>query len=242
MRLSRPDESDSTKRRHFEISIDSPFTILSCRATQANTSLPAYVSATGLPSCTDQHECGCPGSALRRRITPPGHSPIPAALRSGRNDSTSSLESLDGRRGRAHSSSQDWSIASPGLARPTAAHTALHANDPNSAPAARPMHLLRSPSFNPPAFSEDDPPPPLITPPPNYENEFGRDANSTLADYFARLADEIGDEDDMPDPGRVNVPLTPGGRVSRSIDLHRLPSRNVTPRLGMTVPPAAQRA
>jgi hypothetical protein len=33
-------ERDPTKRRHFEISIDSPFHILSCKATQANIYLP----------------------------------------------------------------------------------------------------------------------------------------------------------------------------------------------------------
>merc|ERR1711939_506973 len=49
MRLSRPDENDSAKRRHFEISIDSPFNILSCRATQANISLPAYEAGGSAP-------------------------------------------------------------------------------------------------------------------------------------------------------------------------------------------------
>ena len=44
MRISRADGDDPTgkRRRHFEISIDSPFTVLNCRATQANTSLPQY--------------------------------------------------------------------------------------------------------------------------------------------------------------------------------------------------------
>ena len=82
------------------------------------------------------------------------------------------------------------------------------------------MHLLRAPSFSPPPFDEDDPPPPLITPPPNYENIVAGDGQNALADYFARLADEMGDDDDG-DRGRMNHPLTPGGRVHRSMDATR---------------------
>jgi hypothetical protein len=77
------------------------------------------------------------------------------------------------------------------------------------------MHLLRAPSFNPPPFDEDEAPPPLVTPPPNYENIVGGNSQSALADYFARLADELGDR------GRVDLPLTPGGRVNRSMDARR---------------------
>jgi hypothetical protein len=83
------------------------------------------------------------------------------------------------------------------------------------------MHLLRAPSFNPPAFDEDEAPPPLVTPPPNYENIVSGNSQNALADYFARLADEMGDEDDQGGRGRVDVPLTPGGRVNRSMDAPR---------------------
>lgn len=83
------------------------------------------------------------------------------------------------------------------------------------------MHLLRAPSFNPPAFEDDEAPPPLVTPPPNYENIVSGSSQNALADYFARLADEMGDEDDRGGRGRVDVPLTPGGRVNRSMDAPR---------------------
>jgi len=74
MRLSKQDPNDPNKRRHFEISIDSPLQILSCRATHTNTSLPAY-------SVVDQHgtpiapPCACPEmpqkhkSQLREEVT-----------------------------------------------------------------------------------------------------------------------------------------------------------------------------
>ncbi|CCG81086.1 Arrestin domain protein [Taphrina deformans PYCC 5710] len=44
MRLSKadPQPNDPNKRRHFEISIDSPVHLLSCRCTNANTQLPTY--------------------------------------------------------------------------------------------------------------------------------------------------------------------------------------------------------
>lgn len=44
LRLSKadPQPNDPAKRRHFEISIDSPVHLLSCRCTNANTQLPTY--------------------------------------------------------------------------------------------------------------------------------------------------------------------------------------------------------
>lgn len=61
MRISRldPDDPAGKRRRHFEISIDSPFTVLNCRATQANTALPEY-SGTDQPMYRQQASCGCP--------------------------------------------------------------------------------------------------------------------------------------------------------------------------------------
>lgn len=194
MRLSKPDTDDPSKRRHFEISIDSPFNILSCRATQANTALPAYAAPELSNTQTEQFECGCPDSARRRNI----HSFIgPSA--SSIQDSTASVDDVEG------------------LTRPPAAH--IHDQEPGL---SRPMHLLRAPSFNPPPFDDDDPPPPLMTPPPRYETLVSGDPRSGLADYFARLADEVTDDDDnTTNPSRVDMPLTPGGRINRSMDERR---------------------
>ncbi|KIW60376.1 hypothetical protein, variant [Exophiala xenobiotica] len=205
MRLSRPDENDSAKRRHFEISIDSPFNILSCRATQANISLPAYEAGGSAPIPADEYDCGCPGAALRRRNTPPvSQTRVPTLNTQGGGDPAPGVQ-------------RSWTNDSGGLAMPSQAHVA---NDPNSGQ-PRPMHLLRAPSFNPPAFDEDDPPPPLVTPPPQYDNIVSGDSNTALADYFARLADETSDEDDRLDRSRVDYPLTPGGRLNRSMDIPR---------------------
>ena len=198
MRLSKPDQVDPSKRRHFEISIDSPLHILSCRATQANTALPAYTSPESVTLLTEHAECGCPG-AQRRRNSP--SSLLPQLQTS--NISSTSLNNDN--------------PPTAGLTRPQAAH--LH--DPNSG-VIRPMHLLRSPSFNPPAFDDTEPPPPMMTPPPQYDSIVDGDPRGGLADYFSRLADEVSDEEfESMSRSRIEIPLTPGGRVNRSMDERR---------------------
>ena len=205
MRLSKPDVSDPSKRRHFEISIDSPFHILSCRATQANIALPAYTSPESTTLLTEHSSCGCPG-APRRRNSPSSLLPTMSSLRLDTDVNTSSS-----------------SVNNPptaGLTRPPAAHV----HDPNSGQ-NRPMHLLRAPSFNPPPFEDDDPPPPLMTPPPNYDSLIDGDPRGGLADYFARLANEVAEDEDnrgtMSPSARMELPLTPGGRMNRSMDERR---------------------
>ena len=153
---------------------------------------------------TEHFECGCPG-AVRRKNSP---LLLPTLPEPGARPST------------PEASSHRPSSAGDGLTRPPPAHVHV----PNSA-VSRPMHLLRNPSFNPPPFSEDDPPPPLVTPPPQYNTLVEGDPRNGLADYFARLADEVGDEDEGADEmlsrTRMTVPLTPGGRVHRSMDVQR---------------------
>ncbi|KAL9007996.1 MAG: hypothetical protein Q9173_006838 [Seirophora scorigena] len=198
MRLSKPDVIDPSKRRHFEISIDSPLHILSCRATQANIALPAYTSPESVTLLTEHAECGCPG-AQRRRNDP---SSLLSQMQTT-NESSTSLDNEDN--------------ISPNLTRPQAAHI----NDPNSG-VSRPIHLLRAPSFNPPAFEETEPPPPMMTPPPQYDSIVDGDPRSGLADYFSRLADEVADDEvDGVDRSRMEMPLTPGGRINRSMDERR---------------------
>ncbi|KAJ5902058.1 hypothetical protein N7495_002586 [Penicillium taxi] len=209
LRLSKVDEKDRTKRRHFEISIDSPFHILSCMATQANIYLPAYTRPAMEPEPpTQEFECGCPGAPVAR-------DPRPSV---DRDDSSSTLNHPP----TLNSSSRSFTNGSAGLARPPQAHIAHEPNDREAA-VARPIHLLRTPSFAPPAFEDLPPPPPLMTPPPDYTSIVGSgDREEVLEDYFSRLSfyEENDDEDDR-GLGRVDVPLTPGGRVNRSMDVPR---------------------
>lgn len=188
MRLSKADPNDSTKRRHFEISIDSPFHILSCRATLANTALPAYTDDRFPPSSNNATEtCNCPSP---RRNSP------------NKDGVTTIMRSIN-----------------------------LPPSGGDGLAAVRCTRLTRLPSLGPPPFDPNAPPPAsLLTPPPNYESVVGENANQALADYFSRLAAEEDSSDDSPDlseatGGRrrgLTVPLTPGGRVNRSMDERRM--------------------
>lgn len=223
MRISRldPDDPEKKKRRHFEISIDSPFTVLNCRATQANTNLPAYSGRT-CQAATYQTACGCPDAFS----VPTEASP---------NSSTGNLTGMN--------LSNDNLPAPPQTAHLADGSEGSRPYVGNDGP--RPIHLLRVPSFNPPAFDEDVAPPELVetptregvmTPPPQYDVVVGTPSVDGLADYFARLADygyegqdSGSDSDEMPArilarSGRVNVahPRTPGGRMpSRSLEIAR---------------------
>ncbi|KAJ5943886.1 hypothetical protein N7516_004054 [Penicillium verrucosum] len=216
LRLSKVDERDPTKRRHFEISIDSPFHILSCKATQANIYLPAYTTPAEEPLPPAQEfECGCPGAplALREQIITPA---MP-----DREDSNPALGPVARRSSTGHTFSRSFTNDSGGLARPPQAHLATPPNDRNTPTPPRPMHLLRAPSYAPPAFEDVPPAPPLVTPPPEYNTIVGDDREAVLEDYFSRLSFYEENEDDDRGRGRVDVPLTPGGRVNRSMDVPR---------------------
>ncbi len=164
MRISRLDTDDPTgkKRRHFEISIDSPISLLNCRATQANLALPEY-SNLDLDRRGQQHVCGCPNAATLQSST----SDVP------------SLDSLSLSDGMSMSSE----IALPDLARPPQAHLSTNA----ASGVQRPIHMLRAPSFNPPAFDAEEPPPPIATPPPLYDHVIGTPSQDTMQDYFERF-------------------------------------------------------
>ncbi|KAK1990780.1 hypothetical protein LX36DRAFT_675690 [Colletotrichum falcatum] len=254
MRISRldPDDPTGTKRRHFEISIDSPFTVLNCRATQANTSLPEYSGPDTCANQSRQTSCGCPDAVTISG--PPEGSP--------NNLSTGALTVVDGSDN--NNNNNNHLPAPPQPAHlPSSPQTAGRTSPPNTSQTSaadpfgdanhpRPIHLLRVPSYNPPAFDAEAPPPPapLQTPPPQYDVIVGTPSVDGMADYFARLADygydepEEGDDDDSDVDeegparisergGRVNVahPRTPGGvrrAPSRSMEIRRPP---VEPRL-----------
>lgn len=196
MRISRLDPEDplGKRRRHFEISIDSPFTVLNCRATQANTALPQYGQDGPMPFERQQTSCGCPDADILDRSASNSFGQLqlveqqdvlsPSGSRLGLNRlSASALPSIP-QAAHVHDS-----LAPGGLPvnRPRG-HTL-----PSPLERERPIHLIRCPSYNPPAFDADEPPPPLqndlMTPPPHYDAIIGTPSVDGLADYFARLAD-----------------------------------------------------
>jgi hypothetical protein len=218
MRISRADPDDPTgkRRRHFEISIDSPFTVLDCRATQANTALPRY-SGSDRPRLEQRQQmsCGCPdahpldagAAALSRPLTMVEEDtislnnhrlrlnfPFPTGLPSLPQAAHLQATVAAGANGRQNNSNS---------ARP---ETSLTPVDPE-----RPIHLIRHPSHNPPAFDADQPPPtlPLQTPPPQYDIIVGTPSVDGLADYFARLAAYEGDGDAASDGDSTGLVITP---------------------------------
>jgi hypothetical protein len=165
MRISRLDAEDpeGKKRRHFEISIDSPISILNCRATQANLALPEYSDlSAAVPN--QQRVCGCPNAAVNES-SPTSSTGGAAILENGNISLPAGTEN-----------------AFPNLTRPPQAHLSTNA----TSGVQRPIHMLRNPSFNPPAFDAEEPPPPIATPPPLYDNVIGTPSHDGLADYFAR--------------------------------------------------------
>jgi hypothetical protein len=166
LRLSRADSNDptGTKRRHFEISIDSPLHILSCLATQAHTTLPEYTDLCASHS-SRTFECGCPGAAITNDISP--------------TSSSGSVPTLDTLPDQGFGL-EDSSI--PEITPPPQAHLTTSPTN-----VERPIHMLRNPSYGPPPFDDDEPPPPAATPPPVYDHLFGTPSQNSLADYFQRL-------------------------------------------------------
>ncbi|POS82667.1 hypothetical protein EPUL_005983, partial [Erysiphe pulchra] len=201
IRLSRYDADDPSKRRHYEISVDSPVTLLNCRATLANISLPEY-SGLNLEIQGTQQVCGCQSSRQANQTS--------ASL-----DPSNEISSM------AHQPSSN--LFSPGPSRPAFSNSPTHI----LASAQRPIHLLRSPSFQPPPFDAEQPPPPIITPPPLYDKVIGTPSHDGLADYFVRLGEYEGeaieDEDTISpaDNNCVNASnsYTNSGRQTEIMDL-----------------------
>ncbi|OAX77313.1 hypothetical protein ACJ72_08391, partial [Emergomyces africanus] len=206
LRLSKPDERDPSKRRHFEISIDSPFHIMSCLAAQSNLYLPAYSSPSQPQELNQNLACGCKNAADRNTRTPPSSSTFPPTPQPPTSPATTPTT-------------------------PTTLTTNHNNNNNNNnhdrqTPTPRLIHLLRTPSFAPPSFEELTPPPPLPTPPPDYTSIVPDDVDDPRAglhDYFERLhvAEREYEEGMRGRSSQVDVPLTPGGRVHRSMDIPR---------------------
>jgi hypothetical protein len=214
MRISRLDADDpeGKKRRHFEISIDSPFSILNCRATRDNLSLPEYTDVNGI-ALGQQRVCGCPNAD---------------ATDTAASETLRANGMVNGVDGAAETPEGPETFEPPSLQRPPQAHLSAGAN------VQRPIHMLRHPSYNPPAFDAEAPPPPAPTPPPEYDHVVGTPSFDSITDYFSRLNTEYdneepnGDTDDedmsrASSRGRVNVanPRTPGGRINRSMEIDR---------------------
>ncbi|KAJ3486691.1 hypothetical protein NLG97_g6562 [Lecanicillium saksenae] len=238
MRISRldPDDPSGTKRRHFEISIDSPFTVLDCRATQANTYLPSYTGPATPPDIYHA-SCGCPDAHIVAGDSSPTASSI--ALAPAEPEATPVTDILPSAPRPAHQP-YAWICRRPGRARASP-------HSPTARAELQPAQLRRRYGASAHARRQRRHQQrrlprarPAMTPPPTYDTVVGTPSVDGLADYFARLADygledheDSGSDGDETPPrilersGRVNVvnPRTPGGRrlPSRSLEIARPP-------------------
>lgn len=219
MRISRidPDDASGKRRRHFEISIDSPFTVLNCRATQANTALPQYDNLE-IPGHRQQTSCGCPDAQVYASSNSPGSSTghLPLVETNPMNTALpmppqaahlhSSTQGISGNSGSSSPTPTTTGASTP--ANPTSANPLQRVRD-QEVVAPRPMHLLRYPSFDPPPFNADEPPPPMPTPPPGYDMVIGTPSVDGMADYFARLSQQYDDPTDPDDDNVLAAAVTP---------------------------------
>ncbi|CUM50935.1 unnamed protein product [Debaryomyces fabryi] len=190
LRLSRTDPEDSSKRKHYEILIDSPIHILSSLAAHLNTLLPAYDEHLALSSAYNFQHHGTPPLS-------PEVIPIDNTIGSDRNITTKGAENsvsldamiesphVDFEHITTHDGNLDFSDADmhleanlylpPDDNRPEmASPQALPHLGTFSSPLQRPIHFVRKPSINPPPFQENSNNM-LIgvdnQPPPAYEEE-----------------------------------------------------------------------
>jgi hypothetical protein len=176
-----PDHRNGKTSQSFETAINLPFTLLNCRATQANINLPAY--SDGICQFpTYQTTCGCP-DALN---VPTKCSPRSVMGTLPGVDLTSrDLSLLQG----AEQCTNDQQSARPST-------EIAGANDPD-----RPIHhLLQVPNLNRATFNNNIAQPParqlvqeifesgVMSPPPHYDDIVGGANVDGLADYFSRLA------------------------------------------------------
>lgn len=198
MRISRldPDDPAGKRRRHFEISIDSPFTVLNCRATQANTALPQYNSPEMAGDYRTQTSCGCADARILNTTggTPENTSgtlvdnaalPMPPQA-AHLHTATQGISGHSRTESSTTPTSGSASASTASSATPSSANPLQRVREQDAA--ARPIHLIRYPSFDPPPFHADEAPPPMPTPPPNYDIVVGTPSVDGMADYFKRLS------------------------------------------------------
>ncbi|EGW30496.1 uncharacterized protein SPAPADRAFT_143507, partial [Spathaspora passalidarum NRRL Y-27907] len=148
LRISKPDPNNPEKRKHYEISIDSPMHVLSPLAAHTNTLLPAYDDF--IPQLSSE--------PLSPGVIPVDGTATPEI----EFHHISTTTDLDGvaRDADMHLSANLYH-PTPDEATIRAMNSPQAVPHPNiySSPLVRPIHILRKPSVNPPPFDADISPP-----------------------------------------------------------------------------------
>ncbi|CEP64165.1 Aly2p LALA0_S10e03906g [Lachancea lanzarotensis] len=187
LRLSRLVDG---KRKHYEISIDSPIHVLNKLCSHANTLLPSYDTHVLIPG-TDCSKFGdlnvnvyhvsnlyFPKEVLNSPILSPEVQPLeergafsPRSLTPVRHGSSGF--SLHQKKSDEHQKTVDdfllnspelkSNVYQPGNLKPELLSPQAIPLSPITSPLTRPIHMLRNPSFEPPAFDANLPPPPQFS-------------------------------------------------------------------------------
>lgn len=184
LRLSKLDPSNPNKRKHYEILIDSPIHILSSLATRLNTILPAYDEQAEVGNMRYQSRYQSMSPPLSPDVTHLDNSGriIPGNGPQARNFSLDEMvddppEFLQlNNDNQPFERDQDMHLEA-NLYKPRVESRRLASpSHPEGigTPIARPIHLLRQPSINPPTFEESSMSP-ILQPdsdaPPAYEDD-----------------------------------------------------------------------
>ncbi|KAH3676001.1 hypothetical protein WICMUC_002297 [Wickerhamomyces mucosus] len=170
LRLSRIIDG---KPKHYEISIDSPIHVLDPLCSHANTLLPAY----GIPqfdSANQNHESNIyfPKNIVNSPPLSPQAEPVLEFINNNNQNSIQiALETSMGKRRTSSTSSNIFPTFETSLSanvyKPTNLDNGLTSPQavpvsPANSPPPRPIHLIRRPSYDPPAFDADISPPPVM--------------------------------------------------------------------------------
>lgn len=219
LRLSKLDPENPNKRKHYEILIDSPIHILSSLATRLNTILPAYDEQTEVGNMRSQSRYRSMSPPLSPDVTHldnsggiiPGHAPQARnfSLDEMVDDPPEFLQLLNNDN-QPFEKDQDMHLEA-NLYKPRVEKRRLMSpSHPEGigTPIARPIHLLRQPSINPPTFEESSMSP-ILQPdsdaPPAYEEDNQLNLSPLRIDDGGRAT--LGNQ--APDLPRVSVNDTP---------------------------------
>ncbi|KAL6454190.1 ALY2 Arrestin-related trafficking adapter 3 [Candida maltosa Xu316] len=229
LRISRQDPNNPEKRKHYEISIDSPLHVLHHSCTHNNTLLPAYDDLMGGSTILSQ----------QNRTDPTPLSPGVTAVEHSRSRNGSVTNNVDfhhvsagvdacGAVEREADMHLEANLYQPkdeanisAINSPQAMPHPDTFNSPLASPVQRPIHLLRKPSVNPPPFDPDAPPPMSIVPPPAYEEEESEESRNARPNNFA------GNERSLSlSPLRIDDPISTATSTSHQ------PTNSLSPGVG----------
>ena len=218
LRISKMDPENEGKRKHYEISIDSPIHVLSPLAAHSNTLLPAYDDLVDTPSSAASQE------QAASTVRSPSENPL-----------SPDVIAVDGNTSRPiefHHISTDMDVGATerdadmhleaNLYKPKDHMTITTINSPQAkphpdtftsplkSPVQRPIHLIRKPSTAPPPFEESTKLPPVMSlHPPAYGDILHSNGNTANTSGGGSSSSSRGPSGDGRGRGEGSLSLSP---------------------------------